>query len=135
MNVPLTVVTLAGSVALLLWGVRMVQTGVQRAFGAKLRSTLGQALENRFKVFLAGAGVTAILHSSNLTGLMITRFAAGGHVERLRSRRIDTAETSALRLDALRDLKDVNAHLVAGAMYPVLESKGELLAGRLRRET
>jgi len=47
MNVSLTVVTLAGSVALLLWGVRMVQTGVQRAFGAKLRSTLGQGLENR----------------------------------------------------------------------------------------
>ena len=35
MNVPLTVVTLAGSAALLLWGVRMVQTGVQRACGAK----------------------------------------------------------------------------------------------------
>ena len=55
MNVPLTVVTFAGSVALLLWAVRMVQTGVQRTFGAKLRSTLGQALENRFKAFLAGS--------------------------------------------------------------------------------
>jgi len=81
MNVPLTVVTLAGSVALLLWGVRMVQTGVQRACGAKLRGTLGQALENRFKGFLAGAGVTAILQSSTATGLMITGFAAGGFVD------------------------------------------------------
>ena len=36
MNFPLTVVTLAGSVALLLWGVRMVQTGVQRAFVSHL---------------------------------------------------------------------------------------------------
>ena len=47
----------------------------------------------------------------------------------------DTAETSALHLDALRHRKDVNAHLVAGAAYPVLESKGERLASRLRRET
>jgi phosphate:Na+ symporter len=55
---------LAGSVALLLWGIHMVQTGIQRAFGAKLRSFLGSALRNRFKAFLAGMGVTAILQSS-----------------------------------------------------------------------
>ena len=38
--------------------------------------------------------------------------------------RIDTAETNALHLDALRYLKSVNAHLVAGAAYPLLESQG-----------
>ncbi len=81
MSFPLTLVTLAGSVALLLWGVRMVQTGVQRAFGARLRSVLGHTLQNRLKAFLAGAGVTAILQSSTATGLMITGFAAGGLVE------------------------------------------------------
>jgi phosphate:Na+ symporter len=81
MNFPLTLVSLAGSVALLLWGVRMVQTGVQRAFGARLRSVLGRALDNRLKAFLAGTGVTAILQSSTATGLMVTGFAAGGLVE------------------------------------------------------
>jgi phosphate:Na+ symporter len=60
--------------------------------------------------------------------------ATEAHFERLRSGRIDTAETSALHLDTLRYLKDVNAHLVAGAAYPLLESKGELLASRLRYE-
>jgi phosphate:Na+ symporter len=59
----------------------MVGTGVQRAFGAKLRSFLGNALRNRFKAFLAGVGITAILQSSTATGLMITGFAAGGMVE------------------------------------------------------
>jgi len=68
--------TLVGSVAPLLWGVRMVQTGVQRACGAKLRSTLGQALANRFKAFLADAGVTAILQNRTATGRMISGFAA-----------------------------------------------------------
>ncbi len=30
---PVTLVDLAGSIALLLWGMHMVQTGVQRTFG------------------------------------------------------------------------------------------------------
>ncbi len=81
MELPLTLVDLAGSVALLLWGVHMVQTGVQRAFGAKLRSFLGTALRNRFQAFLAGLGVTALLQSSTATGLMVTGFVAGGLVD------------------------------------------------------
>jgi phosphate:Na+ symporter len=80
-TLPLTLVNLAGSVALLLWGVRMVQTGVQRAFGAKLRTFLGHTLSNRFKAFFAGIGVTALLQSSTATGLMVTGFAAGGLVD------------------------------------------------------
>ena len=40
-GVPVTLLGLAGSIAPLLWGVRMVQTGVQRAYGAQLRTTLG----------------------------------------------------------------------------------------------
>jgi phosphate:Na+ symporter len=80
-DVILTLVDLAGSVALLLWGVHMVQSGVQRAFGARLRAFLSGALRNRFKAFLAGVGVTAILQSSTATGLMVTGFAAGGMVD------------------------------------------------------
>ena len=81
MALPLTLLDLAGSVALLLWGVHMVQTGVQRAFGARLRVILGTALRNRLTAFLAGLGVTAILQSSTATGLMVTGFAAGGMVD------------------------------------------------------
>jgi len=81
MDFPITLVNLAGSVALLLWGVHMVQTGVQRALGARLRTLLGIALRNRLQAFLAGIGVTAILQSSTATGLMVTGFAAGGLVD------------------------------------------------------
>jgi phosphate:Na+ symporter len=81
MDFPITLLRLAGSVALLLWGVHMVQSGVQRAFGAKLRSFLGLALQNRIKAFLAGIGVTALLQSSTATGLMVTGFTAKGLVE------------------------------------------------------
>src|ERR1051325_7956833 len=81
MNTTLTLVDLAGAVALLIWGVHMVQTGVSRAFGPHLRRALGYALGNRFKAFAAGLGVTAVLQSSTATGLMVTSFSAGGLVD------------------------------------------------------
>jgi phosphate:Na+ symporter len=81
MDATLTLVDLAGTIALLLWGVHMVQTGVQRAFGPHLRRFLGRALGDRFRAFAAGLGVTAILQSSTATGLMATSFAAGGLVD------------------------------------------------------
>lgn len=78
---PVTLLDLAGSIALLLWGVRMVQTGVQRAFGARLRSALSTALRTPSKAFLTGLGVTAVLQSSTATGLMVSGLAAGGLVD------------------------------------------------------
>jgi phosphate:Na+ symporter len=81
MNATLTLVDLAGTIALLLWGVHMVQTGVQRAFGPHLRRFLGRALGDRFRAFAAGLGITAILQSSTATGLMAASFAAGGLVD------------------------------------------------------
>jgi phosphate:Na+ symporter len=77
----LTFIDLAGAIALLLWGVHMVQSGIQRAFGASLRRTLGTALSDRFSAFAAGLGVTAALQSSTATGLIVTSFAAEGLVE------------------------------------------------------
>ena len=53
--------------------------------------------------------------------------ATSAHFERLRAGRLESLETSTMHLDALRDLKNVNTHLVAAAAYPVLEDTGELL--------
>src|SRR5713101_7699170 len=81
MNTTLTLIDLAGSIALLLWGVHMVQSGIQRAFGPNLRRFLGRTVGDRFRAFLAGLGVTAALQSSTATGLMAASFAAGGLVD------------------------------------------------------
>jgi phosphate:Na+ symporter len=70
-----------GQVALLLWGLHMVQTGLMRAFGAGLRATLAAGTGSRAKAFLAGLGVTALLQSSTATGLMAAGFAASGAIE------------------------------------------------------
>lgn len=75
-----TLLNFAGYVALLLWGVHMVQSGVQRAFGAALGVALGHALSTHTRAFFAGLGITAAIQSSTATGLMITSFAAGGLV-------------------------------------------------------
>jgi phosphate:Na+ symporter len=71
---------LMGGVALLLWGLHMVRTGVLRAFGPNLRRVLARALSNRFKAFGAGLVLTAIMQSSTATGLMTTSLAADGLV-------------------------------------------------------
>jgi phosphate:Na+ symporter len=71
---------LLGGVALLLWGLHMVLSGVLRAFGPDLRRFLGTALRNRFTAFGAGLGLTALLQSSTATGLMTTSLAADGAV-------------------------------------------------------
>jgi phosphate:Na+ symporter len=71
---------LMGGVALLLWGLHMVLTGVLRAFGPDLRRILGKALYNRFAAFGAGLGLTALLQSSTATGLMTASLAADGTV-------------------------------------------------------
>src|ERR1700754_5098313 len=67
---------LMGGVALLLWGLHMVQSGISRAFGSDLRWLLSHALGNRFAAFAAGLGLTAVFQSSTATGLMAASFAA-----------------------------------------------------------
>jgi phosphate:Na+ symporter len=71
---------LMGGVALLLWGLHMVRSGIMRAFGSELRRLLSVALRNRVSALLAGIGVTAVLQSSTATGLLMTSFAARGLV-------------------------------------------------------
>jgi phosphate:Na+ symporter len=78
MSASFILLQLAGYVALLLWGMHMVHTGIIRAFGASLRHWLARGLEARWKAFAAGLGVTALLQSSTATALMSASFVAGG---------------------------------------------------------
>lgn len=81
MSATQVIITLLGFVALLLWGIHMVQSGILRAYGSSLRRSLNRALDNRFKAFGAGFAVTAILQSSTATGMMASSFAAGRLVD------------------------------------------------------
>jgi phosphate:Na+ symporter len=80
MTATIAIIKLAGNVILLLWGMRMVQSGVVRAFGSKLRRVIGRTLRNRFAAVGAGLLVTALLQSSTATAMMTTSLAADGMV-------------------------------------------------------
>src|SRR5947207_12835397 len=80
MNGTLSLIELAGHVGLLLWGTHIVGTGVQRGFGTVLRRWLGRNLGRRFRAFLTGLAVTALLHSSTATALPGTPFTPTGVV-------------------------------------------------------
>jgi phosphate:Na+ symporter len=76
----LVLLDLMGGVALLLWGLHMVHSGILRAFGSNLRLLLAKALSNRFTAFAAGLGLTALLQSSTATGLITSSFTSEGLV-------------------------------------------------------
>jgi phosphate:Na+ symporter len=74
------VLNLVGGIALLLWGLHMLQSGILRAFGADLRRFLAVGLGNRIAAFFAGLGITTLLQSSTATALMTAAFVGDGLV-------------------------------------------------------
>jgi phosphate:Na+ symporter len=67
-----------GGVCLLLFGLKLVRSGVTRAFGIQLRKIVSIATKNRITSLLAGVGVTALLQSSTATTMIISSFAGQG---------------------------------------------------------
>lgn len=69
---------LAGAVALLLWAVRMIRTGIERAFARQLRAGLRRA--GRTALTAAGGGATAafFLQSSTAVAVLGAGFVAAG---------------------------------------------------------
>jgi len=68
-------IELLGSVALLLWGLRMVRTGVMRAYGTNLKRFARRSEGKVFPAFLSGLVVAALLQSSTATILISASFA------------------------------------------------------------
>lgn len=71
---------LAGAVMLLLWAVRMVRTGVERAGGPALRDVLRRARGGRLQAVAAGTGLAVLLQSSTAVAVLAAGFAASGIV-------------------------------------------------------
>jgi len=74
------IVNLLGGIALLLWGVRMVRTGVMRAWGDRLRNFIEHRVGNRLSAFTAGGVATAILGSGTAMTLIVAGLAAAGAI-------------------------------------------------------
>lgn len=78
MDQAITIANMLGAVALLLWGLRMVGTGVTRTFGASLRRGIDLGTGNRMTALVTGLAVTVALQSSTATCLMSASFAGQG---------------------------------------------------------
>ncbi len=74
-------IQILGGVALLLWGLYMVRTGIIRGFGAQLRNVISRGVSNRFRALLAGMGVTMIVQSSTATAMIVASFANSGFMD------------------------------------------------------
>lgn len=68
---------LAGATILLLFAVRMVRTGVERAFGASFRR-LVTGSNARFRATFAGVALAAIMQSSVAVAILIAGFVSAG---------------------------------------------------------
>nr|WP_254799533.1 Na/Pi cotransporter family protein [Falsochrobactrum sp. TDYN1] len=71
---------LAGAVALLLWATRMVRTGVERAYGDRLRRRLRNQMQNPLLAIAFGLFLAIALQSSTAVTLLVGSFVGSGFV-------------------------------------------------------
>lgn len=76
MEIILLLINVAGSIALLLWSVRMVRTGFERAKGDKLGAAIRRSANGRIKAAMMGTGVALLLQSSTAVAVLAAGFAA-----------------------------------------------------------
>lgn len=74
----LHILTLIGSVAMLMYGMKVMSEGVQKMAGASLRNVLGTMTTNRFTGLLTGSFITAAIQSSTATTVMTVSFVSAG---------------------------------------------------------
>ncbi|MDR2928796.1 MAG: Na/Pi cotransporter family protein [Cytophagaceae bacterium] len=70
--------TLAGSLGLFLFGMKIMSESLQKVAGSKMRSILSIMTSNRFFGVLTGFLVTAIIQSSSATTVMVVGFVNAG---------------------------------------------------------
>lgn len=72
------VLALLGGLALFLYGMQMMSTGLEVAAGNRMKSILEKLTSNRIKGVLVGAAITAVIQSSSATTVMVVGFVNSG---------------------------------------------------------
>lgn len=70
--------TLLGGLCLFLFGMNIMGQALERRAGNSLRPLLAKMTDNKFKGFLTGLGITAIIQSSSATTVMVVGFVNSG---------------------------------------------------------
>ena len=72
------ILSLVCGLSLFLFGMNVMSDSLKRSAGNKLKTTLGKMTSNKWKGFLLGLGVTAIIQSSGATTVMVVGFVNSG---------------------------------------------------------
>ena len=73
-----SVLTLIGGLALFLYGMDNMGSGLKKLSGGRLENILERLTSNRAKGFLLGLAVTAVIQSSSATTVMLVGFVNSG---------------------------------------------------------
>ncbi len=76
----LFVLNMAAAAALLIWSVRLVRTGFERAFGTELRRWLRRSTGNRFAAAATGATAAILMQSSTAVAMLLAGFMSVGAI-------------------------------------------------------
>lgn len=72
------ITSLLGGLALFLYGMQMMSTGLEAAAGNQMKQILEKLTANRFLGVLVGAVITAVIQSSSATTVMVVGFVNSG---------------------------------------------------------
>lgn len=80
-NTPiLFILNMAAAAALLIWAVRLVRTGFERAFGRHLRLWLRRSTANRLASASSGAAAAILMQSSTAVAVLMAGFVSAGAI-------------------------------------------------------
>ncbi|HOO61008.1 MAG TPA: Na/Pi cotransporter family protein [Bacillota bacterium] len=72
------ILALLGGLALFLYGMKMMSSGLEAAAGNRLKDILEKLTTNRFLGIAVGVGITALIQSSSTTTVMVVGFVNSG---------------------------------------------------------
>lgn len=114
MSSTIQLIDLLGAGALLIWGLRLIKTGILRAFGASLRQWIAKGTGNRVKAALSGLLATLALQSSTATAVITASFAGRGIVDPRMAQAVMLGANVGTAIAAV--VLSMDVHWVASAM-------------------
>jgi len=70
--------SIAGAIALFLFGMKLMSESLQKIMGEKIRKVLSSMTSNKFKGVVTGVFITALIQSSSATTVMVVSFVNAG---------------------------------------------------------
>ena len=78
MQIIYTILQIAGSLGMFLYGIKKMSDGLQKTAGKKMKNVLNFMTGNRFTAIITGIVITALINSSSATTVMVVSFVNAG---------------------------------------------------------